>query len=59
MRDRNMDGQYRKECADTKVWNIEAKYGVDFGVRNDMKHGTLRNRLGDKSLTQILKEKTK
>ncbi|MEK4853123.1 hypothetical protein NST04_24935 [Paenibacillus sp. FSL H7-0756] len=59
MRDRNKDGQYRQKRADTKVGNIEAKYGVDFGVRSDMELGTLRKQHGDKSLTQILKDQNK
>lgn len=56
MRDRNLDGQYRKKRGDAHVGNIEKEYGVDFGIRSDMHLETLRNQHGNKSLTQIIKE---
>ena len=59
MRDRNEDGKFRQKRGDTHVGTIEKKYGVDFGVRSDMHLETLRKRMGDESMTQILKNERK
>ena len=45
---------FRRKRSDTKVGTIEAQYGVDFGVRSDMKLRTLLNQEGADSLSELL-----
>ena len=53
-RGRNEDGELRQKRGDTHVGTIEKQYGVDFGVRSDMKLDTLRERLGATSLDDLI-----
>jgi len=53
-RSRNEDGELRQKRGDTHVGTIEKQYGVDFGVRSDMKLDTLRERLGATSLDELI-----
>ncbi len=54
MRSRNRDGRLRDKRDDTHVGTIERQYGRDFGVRSDMHLGTLLDRLGKRSLNDLL-----
>ena len=56
-RSRNEDGQLRGKRSDTHVSTIEDQYDKDFGVRGDMHLGTLLNRTGAVSLSDLLKDK--
>jgi hypothetical protein len=56
-RPRNNDGELRQKRSDTHINTIETKYGLDFGVRSDMHLGTLLNRQGVNSLSQLIKNK--
>lgn len=53
-RSRNEDGELRQKRGDTLVGTIENQYGVDFGVRSDMKLETLRERLGATSIEDLI-----
>jgi hypothetical protein len=53
-RSRNEDGELRQKRGDTHVGTIESQYGVDFGVRSDMKLDTLRERLGATSIEDLI-----
>lgn len=53
-RSRNADGQLRQKRGDTHVGTIEKQYGVDFGVRSDMRLDTLLKREGVESLDELL-----
>lgn len=46
---------FRRKRGDTKVGTIEATYGVDFGVRSDMRLDTLLARSGAGSLSELLR----
>ena len=48
-------GQFRQKRADTKIGSIEKQYGVDFGVRSDMKLGKYLEKRGYPSLSKALK----
>ncbi len=54
-RTRDNDGQLRQERGDTLVANIEQEYGVDFGVRGDMRLDTLREQTGLTSIEDLLR----
>lgn len=56
-RSRNDSGPLRAKRSDTLVSTIEKKYGVDLGVRGDMKLGTLLDRTGKKSLNDLFNDK--
>lgn len=49
------DGQLRAKRGDTHVGTIEAKYGVDLGMRSDAHLSTALNRYRAGSLSQLLK----
>jgi hypothetical protein len=49
------DGQLRAKRSDTHVSTIEAKYGVDLGMRGDAHLRTALNRYRVNSLSQLLK----
>lgn len=52
--------QFRQKRSDTKMGNIEKKYGKDFGVRSDKKLGSFLDEKGYSSLSELLrKEKNK
>ena len=53
-RTRNKDGELRQKRSDTLVRTIEEQYNVDFGVRSDMKLGTLLEQTGIKSLNHLI-----
>lgn len=53
-RSRNEDGELRQKRGDTHVGTIEQQYGVNFGVRSDMKLDTLRERLGATSIDDLI-----
>lgn len=58
-RTRDEDGEIRQKRGDTLVRTLRQVYGPDFapGVRSDMRLDTLRERMGDESLSQMLKAK--
>lgn len=49
------DGQLRAKRGDTHVGTIEARYGIDLGMRNDAHLSTALNRYRVGSLSQLLK----
>jgi hypothetical protein len=55
-RARTEDGTLREKRSDTRVDTIEKQYGADFGVRGDMHLGTLKEREGVKTLTELLRK---
>lgn len=55
-RSRTNKGTFRPVRKDTKVSTIEKKYGVDLGVRSDMKIGTYLNKKGYPSLSSMLRD---
>jgi len=44
----------RQKRGDTHVGNIEREYGVDFGVRSDMRLDTLREKTGLNSIEDLI-----
>jgi hypothetical protein len=56
-RSRTQSGPLRRKRSDTNVGTIEEQYGVDFGVRSDMHLGTLLNREGATSLSDLLRNR--
>jgi hypothetical protein len=56
-RTRDGDGEIRQKRGDTLVRTLRQIYGPDFapGVRSDMRLDTLRERVGEESLSQMLK----
>jgi len=54
IRSRNQSGPLRAKRGDTLVGTIEKQYGVDLGVRSDMRLDTLKQRTGMASLNDIL-----
>jgi hypothetical protein len=54
-RSRNKGGALRRKRGDTRVGTLEAKYNRDFGVRSDMRLGTLLRRKGVSSLNDLLR----
>ncbi|WP_218032860.1 hypothetical protein [Brevifollis gellanilyticus] len=55
IRSRNESGPLRAKRGDTLVGTIEKQYGVDLGVRSDMRLDTLKERTGMDSLNDILR----
>ena len=55
IRSRNESGPLRAKRGDTLVGTIEKQYGVDLGVRSDMRLDTLKERTGMTSLNDILR----
>ncbi len=53
---RDEDGEIREKRSDTFIGTIEKEYGVDFGVRADMKLGNFLDREGYDSLKQALRD---
>ncbi len=53
-RSRNENGELRQKRGDTHVGTIEEQYGVNFGVRSDMKLDKLRERLGATSIDDLI-----
>lgn len=54
MRKQAKSGKFIIKRSDTKIKTIEKKYGVDLGVRSDMKLGNYLKKKGYKSLSQML-----
>lgn len=54
-RTRDDNGELRQKRGDTLVGNIEREYGVDFGVRSDMRLNTLRDQTGLTSIEDLLR----
>jgi hypothetical protein len=54
-RARDDNGELRQKRGDTLVGNIEREYGVDFGVRSDMRFDTLRDQTGLTSIEDLLR----
>jgi len=50
-----MANNFRKKRGDTKIKTIEKKYGVDFGVRGDMKLDTFLDKKGYPSLSKAVR----
>jgi len=55
-RTRDDNGELRQKRGDTLVGNIEREYGVDFGVRSDMRLDTLRDQTGLTSIEDLLRD---
>lgn len=55
-RSRNKSGELRDKRDDTLVSTIEKKYKVDFGVRGDMRLGTLLKQKRVKSLNDLIND---
>ncbi|MDH5533911.1 MAG: hypothetical protein OEX81_05820 [Candidatus Pacebacteria bacterium] len=56
-RTRTSKGSFRAVRRDTKVSTVEKKYGVDLGVRSDMKLGNYLSKQGYSSLSSMLRNK--
>ncbi len=54
-RTRTTQGIFRPVRSDTKVGTIEKKYGVNLGVRSDMKIGNYLSKKGYPSLSGMLR----
>ena len=55
-RNRTKKGTFVAKRYDTKISAIEKKYGVDLGVRSDMKLGNYLKKRGHKSLSDMLQK---
>ncbi len=51
---RTQRGQLRRIRSDTQMDTLEKRYGVDFGVRDDMEWGTFKEQTGVDSLKEAL-----
>lgn len=49
-------GQLRRIRNDTQIDTLEKRYGVDFGVRDDMEWGTFKEKTGVNSVSDALKK---
>lgn len=58
-RNKTKAGQFVAKRYDTKVSTIEKQYGVDLGVRGDMKLGNYLKEKGYPSLSKMLKNDAK
>ena len=58
-RSRNENGRLRDKRNDTLIRTIEKQYGIDLGVRSDMKLGTYQEQTGAKSLNDIVHNEVK
>lgn len=56
MKQKTQLGQFKKKREDTLIKTVEKKYGVNFGVRGDMKLGTYLEKEGFPSLSKALKK---
>jgi hypothetical protein len=56
---RNNNGQFRRERSDSLVKNLKEEYPELKPFNGNMKLGTLRDRLGVDSLSQVLKKLNK
>ena len=53
-RSRNQNGELRDKRNDTHTGTIEKQYKRDFGVRSDMRLGTLLEKKNKKSLNDLI-----
>jgi hypothetical protein len=53
-RSRNQDGRLRDTRDDKYVGTVEKQYNRDYGVRSDMRIGTLLDRLGVDSVNDLI-----
>jgi hypothetical protein len=58
-RSRDITGELRQKRGDTLVKTIEEIYDVNLGVRTDMKLETLRERLGETGIAELIKKSKK
>lgn len=56
-RSRTKKGTYRSIRSDTKIGTVEKRYGVNLGVRPDMKLGKFLKEKGYPSLSRILSDR--
>lgn len=54
-RSKSKKGNYRRKRSDAKIGSIEKKYGVDFGVRSDMRLDTFLEKKGYPSLSKAVR----
>ncbi|XOA43046.1 MAG: hypothetical protein ACKKMO_01060 [Candidatus Nealsonbacteria bacterium] len=54
MKGKTKKSQFKRKRSDTKIGTIEKQYGVDFGVRDDMKLGNYLKKKGFPSLSKAL-----
>ena len=52
-------GQLRQKRGDTQASTIEREYGVDLGVRGDMRLDTLREITGATSIEGVIQRRTR
>ena len=55
-RSRTNQGTYRQLRRDAQIGTVEKKYGVDLGVRSDMKLGKYLEKKGYPSLSRMLRD---
>jgi hypothetical protein len=53
-RARTDDGTLREKRGDTHMGTIEREYGLDLGVRSDMRWDTYKNRTGVESINDLV-----
>ena len=53
-RSRTKSGPLREKRGDTQIKTIEKQYGIDLGVRGDMRWDTYKKRTGVKSLNDLI-----
>jgi hypothetical protein len=53
-RSRTARGPLREKRGDTQIKTIEKQYGIDLGVRGDMRWDTYKERTGVKSLNDLI-----
>lgn len=53
---RTVGGTFRRERADSLIKNLKKEYPQLKNINGNMKLGTLRDRLGVESLSQVLKK---
>jgi len=53
---RTSRGRFRKKRGDILVGQLEKEYGVDFGVRSDMKLETYLEKEGFPSMSKVLQK---
>ena len=50
------NGQLRQKRGDTLAGTLEQEYGIDLGVRSDTRLDTLRQRTGQTSIEDVIRE---
>jgi len=55
-RSRNDGGELRHKRSDTHVGTVEKQYGIDLGVRSDMKLGTFLEKNKIPSLNDLIRK---